>query len=154
MKHELLGEIAQVDVDPFDGVARVRHGSRHIRVNICCEDEAFENVLNLAAEVVRRLPELDMLAKQVAVINLREAYNKGWNAYDEAQEDGTFKMVSNPELSEAQFEAKLSLDAINITGNGTIDFFYDNDRMFWGHSVVVSSLNGTDLSNARADIFG
>jgi hypothetical protein len=35
-----------------------------------------------------------------------------------------------------------------------LDFFYDDQRMFWGHSVFVNSLNGTDLSEGRAEIFG
>ena len=86
--------------------------------------------------------------------DLREGYNDGWNEYDEAQDDGSFKMVSNPKLSEAEFEAKLTLNAVNVTGDGMIDFFYDDQRMFWGHSVFVNSLNGTDLSEARAEMFG
>jgi hypothetical protein len=73
--------------------------------------------LNLAAEVVSRLAELDKLAKWVAARDLRETYNNGWNEYDEAQEDGSFKTVSNPQLSEAEFEAKLSLNAVNVTGD-------------------------------------
>lgn len=54
---------------------------------------------------------LDKLAKRIAVADLRETYNAGWNEYDEAQEDGSSKLVSNPKLSEAEFEAKLSLCA-------------------------------------------
>ena len=118
------------------------------------DDQPFETTLKLAAEVVRQLPELDKVAKRVAVADLRESYNNGWNEYDEAQEDGSLKTVSNPQLSEAEFEAKLSLNAINVTGDRMIDFFYDDERMFWGHSVFVNSLNGTDFSEARAEIFG
>jgi hypothetical protein len=104
--------------------------------------------------VARRLPELDKLAKRTATADLRETYNDGWNEYDEAQEDGSFKRVSNPKLSEAEFEAKLSLNAVNVTGEGMINFFYDDERMFWGHSVVVNSMKGTDFSKAHAEIFG
>jgi len=96
----------------------------------------------------------DRLAKRVAVADLRETYNNGWNEYDEAQEDGSFKRVSNPQLSEAEFEAKLSLNAINVEGDRMVTFFYDDENMFWGHSVVVCSLNGTDFIEARAEIFG
>ena len=61
------------------------------------------------------------------------------------QDDGTLKSVSNPTLSEAEFAAKLSLNAINVTGNEMIDFFYDDENMIWGHSVVVTSLRGLDF---------
>jgi hypothetical protein len=154
MKHEILGEVELADGRPFDGVATIRYGSRDIKVGISHDDQPFETTLNLAAEVISRLSDLDKLAKRVAARDLRDGYNDGWNEYDEAQDDGTFKRVSNPKLSEAEFEANLTLNAVNITGDRMIDFFYDDERMFWGHSVFVNSLNGTDFSEARAEIFG
>lgn len=154
MRHDTLGEVQRTDGEPFDGVATIRYGSREIKVGISRDDQPFETALTLAAEVVRRLPELDKVAKRVAVADLRETYNNGWNEYDEAQEDGSFKTVRNPRLSEAEFEAKLSLNAINVTGDRMIDFFYDDERMFWGHSIVVNSLNDVDFSEARAEMFG
>jgi hypothetical protein len=154
MKHEILGQIEQSDGHPFDAVATIQHGSRDIKIGISRDDQPFETALKLAEDVVRRLPELDEAAKRIAVRDLRAGYNDGWNEYDEAQEDGLWKTVSNPRLSETEFEAKLSLTAVNITGDRMIDFFYDDERMFWGHSVFVNSLNGTDFSEARAEIFG
>jgi hypothetical protein len=154
MKHDILGEVEQFDGHPFDAVAMIPHGSRDIKVGIIRDDQPLETTLKLAAEVVSRLAELDKLAKRVATTDLRETYNNGWNEYDEAQEDGSFKAVSNPQLSEAEFEAKLSLIAVNVTGDRMIDFFYDDERMFWGHSVVVNSLNGIDFDEAHAEILG
>lgn len=154
MKHDILGEIEQSDGHPFDATAVVRHSSRDIKVGIIRDDQLLETTLNLAAEVVGRLAELDRLAKVIAVSDLRETYNGGWNEYDEAQEDGSLKTVTTPQLSEAEFEAKLSLRAVNVTGDRMIDFFYDDENMFWGHSVVVNSLNGVDFSGAHAELFG
>jgi hypothetical protein len=154
MKHDILGEVEQSDGHPFDAIAMIRYGSRDIKLGIIRDDQPLETTLTLAAEVVSRLAELDKLAKRVASRDLRESYNNGWNEYDESQEDGSFKTVINPQLSEAEFEGKLILDAVNVTGDRMIDFFYDDERMFWGHSVFVNSLNGTDLSEARAEIFG
>jgi hypothetical protein len=48
----------------------------------------------------------------------------------------------------------LTLTAVNVNGTGVVDFFYDDEYMFWGHSVVVNTLKGTDLSEARAEIWG
>ena len=154
MKHDILGLVEQSDGHPFDAVATLRYGSRDIKFGICPDDQPFETTLKLAAEVANRLTELDRQAMQVAVRDLRDGYNNGWNEYDEAQEDGSLKAVINPQLSEAEFEAKLTLTAVNVTGDRILDFFYDDERMFWGHSVFVNSLNGTDLSEARAEIFG
>lgn len=154
MRHEILGEIERTDGGPFDGVATIPYGSQDVEVEIICDDQPFEAVVKLAAEVVRCLPEFDKLAKRVAVADLRETYNGGWNEYDEVQADGSLKTVLHPQLSEAEFEAKLSLSAVNVTGDRGVNFFYDDQGMFWGHHVVVSSLNGTDFSDAYADIFG
>jgi hypothetical protein len=154
MKHDILGEVEQSDGHPFDAVAMIRHGSRAIKVGIIRDDQPLDTTLKLAAEVASRLVELDKLAKRVAAKDLRETYNNGWNEYDEAQEDGSLKTVVNPQLSEAEFEAKLSLRDLNVTGDRMIDFFYDDERMFWGHSVVVNSLSGTDFNEAHAELFG
>jgi hypothetical protein len=154
MKHGILGEIQRPADGVFDGVATIRYGQRDIRIHMDRDDQPLEATLELAAEVARRLPELDKIAKRIAVADLRETYNNGWNEYDEAQEDGSLKAVSNPRLTEAEFEARLSLNAVNVTGDQMIDFFYEDEGMFWGHSVVVNSLNGVDLSEAHADLFG
>lgn len=154
MKHDILGEVELSGGHPFDATATIQYGSRNIKVGISRDDQALETTLKLAAEVVRRLPELDGLAKRVAVADLRETYNNGWNEYDEVQEDGSLETVSNPHLSENEFAAKLSLKAVNVTGEQMVDLFYDDEGMFWGHSVVVNSLNGTDFSQAHAEIFG
>lgn len=154
MKHDILGEVEVSDGQSFDAVARIRHDSREIEIGISRDDQALETTLTLAAEVVRRLAELDQLAKRVANKDLRETYNSGWNEYDEAQEDGTLKSVSNPQLSEQEFEAKLSLIGVNVTGDAMVEFFYDDQRMFWGHSIVVLSSQGVEFSDAWAELFG
>jgi hypothetical protein len=112
MKHDILGEVEQSEGHPFDALATIRYGSRDIKVGISRDDQPLETTLQLAAEVVSRLAELDKLAKQIATRDLREGYNDGWNEYDEAQDDGSFKTVLNPKLSEAEFEAKLTLTAV------------------------------------------
>lgn len=154
MKHESLGEIERLDGNPIDGIARIPYESRVIKIQIISDDQPFDLAVQFAAEVVRRLPELDSAARRVAVAGLRDAYNDGWNEYDEVQEDGSLKEVSNPKLTDDEFEKRLSLNAIIVTGDQIVDFFYDNERMFWGHSVVVTSFNGTDFSAARAELFG
>ena len=154
MQHDILGEIKRIEGDVFDGTAAIQFGPRSVRIGISCDGETFETALTLSEEAVRRLPELDRRAKRVASAELREVYNNGWNEYDQAQDDGSFKTISNPKLSEAEFEAKLSLDAMNVTGSGMIEFFYDDEKLFWGHSVVVHSMRGVDFSEARAELFG
>lgn len=154
MKHEFLGNIQFSECDPFDAIAVIRYQSRDIKIGIDSDDQLLETALKLASDVAVRLEELDGQAKRIAASDLRDTYNSGWNEYDQAQEDGSWKSIKNPPVSEVEFAAKLSLKAINVTGEKMIDFFYDDENMFWGHSVVVNSMKVVDLSGAHADLFG
>jgi hypothetical protein len=153
MTHEILGEI-KLGEAPFDGVANIRYESRDIKVGISRDDQSLEVSIILAVDVVQRLAELDKLAKRAAAADLRETYNNGWNDYDEVQDDGSLKSVCNPQLSEDEFEAKLSLNAINVSGAQVVEFFYADENMFWGHTVMVISFSGIDFSDAHAELFG
>ncbi len=154
MKHEILGTIKRTKKDSPDGVSKVRYGSRRIEVRISRDDKDFETAVQFAAEVVQRLEKLDKKAKQIAAADLRDNYNNGWNEYDEVQDDGSLKAVSNPKLSKVAFERKLTLRSIKVSGDCCVDFFYDDEGMFWGHSVIVTSLNGINFRDAWAELFG
>jgi hypothetical protein len=153
MTHNVLGNIEQSE-GSTDGIARVRYDQREIEVQMFPDGHDFETAVRLAAEVVQRLPALDKRGKQIAVAELRETYNNTWNEYDEQQDDGSWKTISNPQLSEAEFEAKLSLTAISITGDRKVEFFYDDEGLFWGHCVVVNSRDGVKFSETDAYLFG
>ena len=154
MKHDILGEVELLDGRPFDATAVVRYESRDIPFGLCRDDQSLEVALALAAKVARRLGELDQRAKKKAAADLCNTYNGGWNEYDEGQEDGSFRTVINPQLSRTEFEAKLSLQAVNVTGAEMLEFHYDDEGMFWGHAVIVTSMKGVDLSEAYAELFG
>ncbi len=152
MKHPILGDITQEN-NNGDGVACVSYGGRTIEIRIIADEIPYEATVDVAASVVKDLRNLDVRAKQVAASELTETYNSGWNEYDETQEDGTLKAVSNPKLTQEEFVSKLTLNAVNVTGN-MLNFFYDDEGMFWGHSVIVTSMDGTAFTDTHAEIFG
>ena len=149
MRHPILGDISR---ENGDGVARVLYGDRTIKIRIIADEIPYDATVDVAASVMQNLQNLDGKAKHVAALHLTDTYNSGWNEYDEAQEDGTFKTVSNPKLTQDEFAKKLTLNAINVTGN-VLDFFYDDENMFWGHSVVVTSMDGIAFKDTCAEIF-
>jgi hypothetical protein len=153
MQHDILGQIER-EKDDGDGIARIPCGDLTIEIRIIPDDASFDEALELAASVVKRIGDLDSLAKTIAAAELVDTYNNGWNEYDEVQEDGTITAVSNPQLSEEEFAKKLTLDGVNVYGSGMLSFFYDDETMFWGHSVVVTSMNGIEFSDTHAQIFG
>lgn len=152
MMHPILGDITREN-DQSDGIAHVRYGNRTIEIRIIADEIPYDATVDVATALVQDLRNLDAKAKQVAADNLTETYNNGWNEYDEAQEDGTLKAFSNPKLTPDEFVNKLTLNTVNVTGN-MLDFFYDDENMFWGHSVIVNSMDGIAFTETHAEIFG
>lgn len=150
MKHQILGDIPRED---GDGVARVPYRGQTIDMRIIADELPYDAAVDVAASVFKDLANLDARAKQIAACELTDTYNSGWNEYDEAQEDGTLRPVSNPKLTQEEFASKLTLNAVNVTGD-MIDLFYDDEGMFWGHSVIVNSMDGTAFTDTHARIFG
>jgi hypothetical protein len=153
MYHETLGEITREE-ESGEGVATVGYGSRRVEVRIVPDDQAFETLLAVAAEVVARLGKLDSAARRTAAEELTDTYNTTWRMYDEVQSNGSMKAVTNPPLSVGEFEAKLSLAAIDVEGSGTVSLSYDDEGMFWGHIVVVSSRRGADFTDPEVGLVG
>ena len=153
MNHPILGDITQENGNG-GGVARVPYGDRIIEIRIIEDDIPYDAAtVDVAASVLQSLQKLDARAKHIAALELTETYNNGWNEYDEAQKDGTLKAVSNPKLTQDEFARKLTLNGVNVTGS-MLDFFYDDENMFWGHSVVVNSMDGIAFTDAHAETFG
>ena len=152
MHHDVLGDIAPAP-HTGGGVASVLYQGRSIEVSIYEDEISYEGAIEEASKAVQALGELDKKAKQYAASQLTETYNGGWNEYEQVQQDGSFKSVTNPKLTESQFQEKLSLASINVTGL-MLEFFYENGGMFWGHSIIVTSFNGIKFNDLHAEIFG
>ena len=153
MRSDTLGDIKRENGDA-DGVAHIRYHDSTVELSIIPDDATFDEALELAESFAKRLDDFDDAAKIIAAAALTGTYNNGWNEYDVVQADGSLQSVSNLELSEAEFAKKLTLVGVNIYGSGLLSLFYDNDGMFWGHSVVVTSMNGLAFTDTTADFVG
>lgn len=152
--HPILDEISESEGNRDGATATVLFAGRSIPVTIDPDDRTMDETIEFAAAVVEALPRLEGEAKRTVVRDLRPTYNDGWNEYQEQQDDGTYKNVTNLQLTEEEFASNLTLKIISITGATGIDFWYDDSDMFWGHGVFVSCLDGLDLSGAKAELFG
>ena len=41
-------------------------------------------------------------------------------------------------LSAKQFQARMKLDSITVSPDGSFDFWHDDGDLFWGHSIQIS----------------
>ena len=150
----MLGVISASDKNPNGVEASVSFAGRSIPIRIDPDDQSLDDAIAFASEVVTSLPRLETEASQIVVRDLCPTYNNGWNEFDEVQADGSTKTARNPQLSNEEFRSKLTLSEIGITGDDAIEFWYDDSNLFWGHGVLVSALDGLDLSSARGELFG
>lgn len=124
--------------------------SIRIPLSIDAEDCSIEEALSLASAIAENLASYDQVAKEVISKDLLETYNGGWNEYSEAQDDGSFKTVINPLLGDSEFKGKFNLKSVSIASNSCVELWYEDQGLFWGHSVFVQSLEGKDFCHARA----
>lgn len=154
ISHPTLGTVSK-STSPAGGYeATILFEDTPLKIRIDQDDKSIEEALAFTSSVAAELKTVVREAMRIAVRDLRPVYNEGWNEYDETQPDGTTIAVENPKLSESDFEKKLTLDTISITGTECIEIWLENSNLFWGHGTFVSCLNGLDFSEARAEIFG
>lgn len=151
MRHPQLGVL---EINDNSGIGTLSFDGRTIPLRIELGGIALDEVLSFAAIIANSLEAYDRISKEIITTDLLDAYNSGWNEYDEVQEDGTTMSVVNPVLGSAEFKVHFVLTSVTITGDSSVDLWYEDVGLFWGHSVFVESLDGTDFTNARAQLFG
>lgn len=93
-------------------------------------------------------------ARSAASKEFLETYNDNWREFSVRRADGSFEDVSNPTLTEAEFEQRLILDVVSIIGSDTVEFCYGDGELFSGHSIIVTSFDGTTFNDIHAALFG
>jgi hypothetical protein len=149
MKDKILGKITKVE---DYHISKIKYQSNTIEILIDPDGMMLEQSIKIAQELVLSLKQFDNLAKEILAKDLLETYNDNWSSYEETQEDGSIKNITNPLLSNDEFILKLTLKSINVIGNKLINLTYDDKGLFWGHEPAVSSSQGLDFSNAEGDI--
>jgi hypothetical protein len=151
VRHPQLGVL---EIRDNSGSGTLAFDGRSIPLRIELDGCGLDEVLSFAASIASALGTFDRISKEIIAADLLDTYNSGWNEYDEVQEDGTLKTVINPKLSSVEFQARFIMNGITITGDSSVDLWYEDGGLFWGHSVFVESLDGADFANARAQLFG
>jgi len=146
----VLGDLSEAS----DGSkkARATLSGREVSVSIDASGGDIDVALKLARTVVGSLPEHDQHARDAAALSLLDTCNDSWRDYSQVGPDGQPVEVSLPPIEAEEFVARLKLDAINVKGEECCDFFYDDDYLFWGHSVIVTTFDSCRTWDAQ--LFG
>lgn len=150
----MLPELRECAAVPGSLIGQVLHRGRALDLRVVDDGEPLSQVLGFAEKAVAALSELEAKAKLVAVRDLLTTYNEDWRHYGIVGENGSSIEVHDPELTSDQFQARLRLNGITVTGSTCLDLCFSDDRMFAGHSVFVTSTDGLQCANADATLFG
>ncbi|MEZ6094949.1 MAG: DUF2262 domain-containing protein [Pirellulaceae bacterium] len=137
-----------------DLLAMLTHDGKSVKFIILKSELAATEGLSLASDVAKDLPNIDAIMKKAAARLLTANYNDVWREYDEEQADGSFKTIVDPKLTQEAFVQKLQLQALHVHEHGQLDFYYENQNLFWGHLVCVTTDNGLKLDVRDATLIG
>ena len=149
MKDTILANIQQDDDYYF---TQIPYLSNTIEIIIDPEDKPLKQSTQIVQELILSIEKFDTLSKKILARDLLDTYNDNWSSYDETKDDGTRITITNPTLSKKEFMLNLTLNQIIVTGEESISMGYDDSDMFWDHQPTVTSYDGLDFSNAKADI--
>lgn len=90
---------------------------------------SWSSVCAAAKKLAAQQETWDKTMREFAAGNLTELAND-WMGDDEANED------AGP-ITEEAFAKRITLSEISITADGSFTAYYNDDDMFWGHSVEV-----------------
>ena len=152
--HPILGSLAPDKTFPESLSGDVKYRDSQIELLVSPDDKTIEAALALAVVLVEELPQLDATSRKLVADEFLENYNTSWRFGEAAQEDGTFKPFEKPSLSREQFCENLKLTSIEASGESMLVFWYGDNDMFWGHSLEVTSFDGTAFGETHVSMAG
>ncbi len=112
-------------------------------VDICLaaeDEESFKKSLATLHELYNKLSAIGSSAKDFAVAELLDAKNSTWQAEGESN------------ISAAEFKERISLESIVIGSGATVEFFYDDDGLFFDHAILLTYHVGENAGWVSAEI--
>jgi hypothetical protein len=154
IKHPVLGSLIPHKIFPESLSGWVQYGPDQIDLLVSPDNRTIEAALKLAASLVELLQQIDLKCRDLIADEFLERYNSGWRFGEVAQQDGTFEPFEKPLLTRRQFCENLKIKSIVASGDSLIGVHYDDSDMFWGHSLEVTSFDGTAFGDTHTSMFG
>ena len=154
MNDEILGKLQPAGESDTTLQTTLTLAASEISLRIEGHGAPLDSAIALARRVVAEGRAFDGAARAAAEAKLRSAYNENWRHYTEAGDDGKPHDVDEPELDEQEFMSRMRLVTVTISGSSRCEFIYDDDGMFWGHSIHVRFPEAPSRADAHVDLAG
>jgi hypothetical protein len=150
----VLGELTQDQQCATAWKGKVAYEWSHVALHVDPDGGDMPECLELASKVVVALKHIDEKARQAAARDLLAEYNQDWRKYQRGDGKGGFISVSDPALTEEQFNSRIALTSLSITGSNLCCLGYDDGNLFAGHHIFVTSFDGLEFSDIHVELFG
>ena len=154
MNDSVLGELTADERHPTVLKGTVAYQGGQVALQVDPDGGSMPECLELARVAVTALKHIDDKARRAAACDLLSKYNQSWREYQRGDGQGGFMSVSAPALTEEQFGSRIALTSLSITGSKSCCIGYDDDELFWGHAIFVSSFDGIEFSDVYVELFG
>jgi hypothetical protein len=91
-------------------------------------DELFA-AANLARDVCRDAADWDRRAREFAASEYVAIHNQGWRESENGDE--------TPLIDASQFVARITPESVWVRADKSMDIWYSDGDLFWGHSIQV-----------------
>jgi hypothetical protein len=122
-------------IDYFAG--QTTWNGKEVKVSFECESGYdISRAVGVAEAIWQDQPGWQQRVENCAVEQMLETKNDHWLEEEEVDyEDDNYEY---PEpLSPEQFKARMKLETIQVDSRGRFEFWFDDDYMFYGHSILV-----------------
>lgn len=154
VEHPFLGALTPDKTVPSMLVGRIAYEHRLVAIRLSEDGASMHDALALTELAVRSLKNIDMRARVLLADGCLDSYNSDWRFGEALHEDGSTKAFEKPTLSREEFCAKVELEIVEIYGSSTITLWYNDDDMFWGHDLFVTSFDGLNFGDTHVSIGG
>ncbi len=151
MKDDILGEMKK---NGNALSANIIIEGNIVEVGIDPENESIESVLDFAREIVKDLSKYNNFAKKHAANELLDSYNEDWRFYSTYDENKNLIDVEDPAITSEEFQNRITLVGVSIGAENGCSFCYNDNNLFAGHSIFITSFNGAEFSDLHAQLFG
>lgn len=134
---ELFGTLTwNADMEWWEGTWNSPDGDSVV-VYVVPEEEDDKCITQDSRAAFQRVLSQPPAFRQMATDDLLEHHNSHWH-HDE----------KTPPLTSAQFQARMTLESIEIEADGDATAWYDDGDLFWGHSIRVPQAADGSFSEA------
>jgi hypothetical protein len=120
----------------------LRSNGLEIDVDLIPDDVALEKTIALANKLIENLEHYDHKAKQRLAEDFLKKYNDNYRSEKKGE----------PVLDEKAFLKQLTLIGMTIVSDNSVDFFYYENLLFGGQSLIAQSSDGENFEETT--LFG